>query len=86
MRIAAIDIGTNSIHMIIARVHPRGRYEIVDSQKEMVKLGRGGLTEGVLMQDAQDRAIAAHSVQHGCSKETLTDNSAARDTLLRYAA
>src|SRR4051794_25885934 len=59
MRIAAIDIGTNSIHMIIARVHPRGRYEIVDSAKEMVRLGRGGLTEGVLMQDAQDRAISA---------------------------
>jgi len=39
MRIAAIDIGTNSIHMIIARAHPRGRYEIVDSAKEMVRLG-----------------------------------------------
>jgi exopolyphosphatase / guanosine-5'-triphosphate,3'-diphosphate pyrophosphatase len=59
MRIAAVDIGTNSVHMIVARVHPRGRFEIVDSQKEMVRLGRGGLTEGFLMQDAQDRAIAA---------------------------
>src|SRR5262245_18491109 len=59
MGIAAIDIGTNSIHMIIARVHPRGRYEIVDSAKEMVRLGRGSPTEGVLMQVAQDRSIAA---------------------------
>ncbi|MCC6805988.1 MAG: Ppx/GppA family phosphatase [Deltaproteobacteria bacterium] len=68
MRIAAIDIGTNSVHMIIARVHPRGRYEIVDSQKEMVKLGRGGLTEGVLMQDAQDRAISALHRIHKLAK------------------
>jgi len=59
MRLAAIDIGTNSVHMIVARVHPHGRYEIIDSAKEMVRLGRGGLTEGVLMADAQDRAIAA---------------------------
>ncbi len=59
MRLAAIDIGTNSVHMIVARVHPHGRYEIVDSAKEMVRLGRGGLTEGVLLADAQDRAISA---------------------------
>ncbi len=74
MRIAAIDIGTNSIHMIIARVHPRGRYEIVDSQKEMVKLGRGGLTEGVLMQDAQDRAIAALHRMHKLAKVKQTED------------
>lgn len=68
MRIAAIDIGTNSIHMIIARIHPRGRYEIVDSSKEMVRLGRGGLTEGLLQQDAQDRAIAALHRMHKLAK------------------
>ena len=59
MRLAAIDIGTNSVHMIVARVHPHGRYEIIDSAKEMVRLGRGGLTEGILQADAQDRAISA---------------------------
>lgn len=59
MRIAAIDIGTNSIHLIVANVHPHSRYEIIESSKEMVRLGRGGLTEGVLMDDAQDRAIVA---------------------------
>lgn len=43
MRLAAIDIGTNSIHMIIVRVRPDLSFEVVDREKEMVRLGAGGL-------------------------------------------
>ena len=43
MRLAAIDIGTNSIHMIIVRVRPDLSFEIIDREKEMVRLGAGGL-------------------------------------------
>ena len=43
MRIAAIDIGTNSIHMIVVDVRPDLSFEIVDREKDMVRLGAGGL-------------------------------------------
>jgi exopolyphosphatase/guanosine-5'-triphosphate,3'-diphosphate pyrophosphatase len=43
MRIAAIDIGTNSIHMIVVEVRPDLSFEVVDSEKDMVRLGAGGL-------------------------------------------
>ncbi len=43
MRIAAIDIGTNSIHMIIAQVRPDRSFDIIDAEKDMVRLGAGGL-------------------------------------------
>ncbi|MGE5358275.1 MAG: HD domain-containing protein [Bacteroidales bacterium] len=43
MRIAAIDVGTNSIHMIVAEVHPDGSFEVIGREKEMVRLGTGGL-------------------------------------------
>jgi exopolyphosphatase/guanosine-5'-triphosphate,3'-diphosphate pyrophosphatase len=43
MQIAAIDIGTNSLHMIIARTGPDGSFEIVGREKDMVRLGAGGL-------------------------------------------
>jgi exopolyphosphatase/guanosine-5'-triphosphate,3'-diphosphate pyrophosphatase len=43
MRIAAIDIGTNSIHMIVVRVRPDLSFEIIDREKDMVRLGAGGL-------------------------------------------
>lgn len=43
MRIAAIDIGTNSVHMIVVQVRDDHSFEVVDREKEMVRLGAGGL-------------------------------------------
>ena len=43
MRIAAVDIGTNSIHMIVVQVRPDRSFEVIDREKEMVRLGSGGL-------------------------------------------
>lgn len=43
MRIAAIDIGTNSIHMIVVQVRPDQSFEVIDREKDMVRLGAGGL-------------------------------------------
>jgi exopolyphosphatase/guanosine-5'-triphosphate,3'-diphosphate pyrophosphatase len=43
MRIAAIDIGTNSIHMIVVAVRADLSFEVIDREKEMVRLGAGGL-------------------------------------------
>lgn len=41
MKLAAIDIGTNSIHMIVVDVLHRRNFEVVDRVKEMAKLGVG---------------------------------------------
>lgn len=41
MKIAAIDIGTNSIHMVIVKVTDRQNFEVLVQEKEMVKLGVG---------------------------------------------
>lgn len=43
MRIAAIDIGTNSIHMIVVQIRPDLSFEVIDREKDMVRLGAGGL-------------------------------------------
>jgi len=53
MKIAAIDIGSNSIHIVIARVGRAG-FEIVDRAKEMVGLGRSTLSNGRLSPAAID--------------------------------
>lgn len=57
--IAAIDIGTNSVHMLIARVAANGRFEVLTRQKEMVRLGSGQGEMKVLEPDAIDRGVAA---------------------------
>lgn len=55
--LAAIDLGSNSFHMIIARVVD-GQLQVIDRLKDMVRLG-GGLDEhNNLSQEAQDRALA----------------------------
>jgi len=41
MNLAAIDIGTNSIHMIIVKVTSPRTFEVLVQEKEMVKLGVG---------------------------------------------
>ncbi|MCA1586391.1 MAG: Ppx/GppA family phosphatase [Acidobacteria bacterium] len=61
MRIAAIDIGTNSVHMIVARVRPDFSFEIIDREKEMVRLGAGGLDGKKLTHEAMTAALAALS-------------------------
>jgi len=54
---AAVDLGSNSFHMVIARVQDE-RVEIIDREKEMIQLARGINAEGYLRQDAQQRALA----------------------------
>src|SRR4051812_50099168 len=52
MRIAAIDIGTNSIHMIVVQVRQDLSFEVIDREKAMVRLGAGGLGGRALSRDA----------------------------------
>ncbi len=60
MRIAAIDIGTNSIHMIVVQIRPDLSFEVVDREKDMVRLGAGGLDGRSLTATA--RAAALHTL------------------------
>jgi exopolyphosphatase / guanosine-5'-triphosphate,3'-diphosphate pyrophosphatase len=57
MRIAAIDIGTNSLHMIVVQVRPDLSFEVIDREKEMVRLGAGGLDGRALTPEAMHAAL-----------------------------
>lgn len=57
MRVAAIDIGTNSIHMIVAEIRPDLSFEVIDREKEMVRLGQGGLDGRALTAEAMHAAL-----------------------------
>jgi exopolyphosphatase / guanosine-5'-triphosphate,3'-diphosphate pyrophosphatase len=59
VRLAAIDIGTNSIHMIVVRVREDLSFEIVDREKAMVRLGAGGLDGKALTSEATTGALRA---------------------------
>ena len=57
MRIAAIDIGTNSLHMIVVQVRSDRSFEVVDREKEMVRLGSGGLGGRALTEPSMMAAL-----------------------------
>ena len=56
---AAIDIGTNSFHLVIARVKAGRSFETMDREKEMVRLGAGPGNMKRLTADAMDRGVRA---------------------------
>lgn len=58
--LAAVDLGSNSFHLIIGVVH-RGRLEITDRQKETVRLAEGLTDNGALSDAARQRALACLS-------------------------
>ena len=55
--IAAIDLGSNSFHMIIARLD-QGRLTILDRMRERVRLGGGLDADGNLTSKSMQRALA----------------------------
>jgi len=59
VKLAAIDIGTNSVHMIVVRIRPDGSFEVIDREKEMVRLGAGGLDGRALTPAAVQAALQA---------------------------
>jgi exopolyphosphatase/guanosine-5'-triphosphate,3'-diphosphate pyrophosphatase len=58
-RLAAIDIGSNSIHMIVAAPESGGGYRVLDREREMVRLGRSGFREGRLSERAMRDGLVA---------------------------
>lgn len=56
MRVAIIDMGTNTFHLMIAHRKERN-YSIVYRERQPVKLGMAGINQGVITREAIDRAL-----------------------------
>ncbi len=58
--LAAIDVGTNSIHMVVAKINPAlPAFNIVDKEKSTVRLGERDRKTGKLTHEARLRSLAA---------------------------
>lgn len=58
-RLAALDIGTNSIRCIVVEVDELGKFRVLDDEKATVRLGEGIVTDGAISRAAWQRAMAA---------------------------
>jgi exopolyphosphatase/guanosine-5'-triphosphate,3'-diphosphate pyrophosphatase len=57
MRVATIDVGSNSIHMVVAEVDGAGHFRVLDRAREMVRLGQRSLITGRLLASAIERGV-----------------------------
>jgi exopolyphosphatase/guanosine-5'-triphosphate,3'-diphosphate pyrophosphatase len=85
IRLAAIDIGTNSVHMIVVRVRADLSFEVIDREKQMVRLGAGGLDGRKLTSEAVHAALQVLSKfkrladSHGVEETVAVATSAVRE-------
>jgi exopolyphosphatase/guanosine-5'-triphosphate,3'-diphosphate pyrophosphatase len=85
VRIAAIDIGSNSIRQIIADVSPSGAIRVVDEMKAAPRLGAGLHDTGRLSAEAAEAAIgilarmSELAIQMGAKRRRVVATSAVRE-------
>jgi exopolyphosphatase/guanosine-5'-triphosphate,3'-diphosphate pyrophosphatase len=58
-RLAAIDIGTNSIRCVVAEVDEDGSYRVLDEEREMTRLGHALFARGRLGAEPMERSYLA---------------------------
>lgn len=68
MRIAILDLGTNTFNLLVADAIDKQNWETVLKIKEAVKLGQGGINKGYIAADAYQRGLDAM----GRHKERIT--------------
>ncbi len=63
--VAFIDIGTNSVRLLVVRLNPNHSYTVLTRQKQQVRLGDGEFEDEEILPEAAERAVVV------C--KTLTD-------------
>ena len=58
-RLAAIDIGSNSVRLLVAEALRGGAYRILDEEREPTRLGRSVSSQGRLDDESMDRTVQA---------------------------
>ncbi|MEN8191915.1 MAG: Ppx/GppA phosphatase family protein [Bacteroidota bacterium] len=60
--LAALDIGTNSFHLIVVSVSENGDFEIIDREREVIRLSEGNVGDiKTILPESIDRAVSAIS-------------------------
>src|SRR5687767_14832759 len=85
LRLAAIDVGSNSLHMIVAQIGVDGAVSTLWRAKEMVGLGRMSFPSHRLTRESMDQAILAlrrfqqEAYTRHCEKVVAVATSAVRE-------
>ena len=84
-RIAAIDVGSNSVRLVVAEVLPSGGYRVLDEERENTRLAAALVSTGELAPGAVEATIAALkrfvsiAAGYGVGRTRVIATSAVRD-------
>lgn len=86
LRVALIDLGTNTFHLLITEIDPYGPNKVLLKLKVPVKLGKGGISSGLIAPDAYERALitVAH-FKEKMAEYCVTDVKATATSAMRNA-
>lgn len=79
-KVAAIDLGSNSFHMIVVQVDASGQINVLDRLRESVRLGGGLDAKGNLDDASRERALACLQRFGDRIRDFLPENVAAVGT------
>ena len=54
-RVAVIDLGTNTFHLLVAEVTPDRQIVRLHEEKRPAKIGKGGISQGIITDEAVAR-------------------------------
>jgi exopolyphosphatase/guanosine-5'-triphosphate,3'-diphosphate pyrophosphatase len=57
VKLAVIDIGTNSVHMLMAQIYPNSTFEVIGREREMIRLGDRTLSTGYLQKEQMELGL-----------------------------
>src|SRR6516164_10926200 len=86
-----IDLGTNSVRLLLVRLNPNHSYTVLSEQKETVRLGEGEFRRSLLQPPAMRRAglvcarFAEIARSRGASEVIAVATSATREAENRAA-
>lgn len=84
-RLAVIDVGSNSVRLLVAEVVSNGTYKVLDEEREGTRLGQGLVSTGALSAQAMMRTaetiarMRGISQGYGVSRIRVIGTSAVRD-------
>lgn len=72
MRIAVIDLGTNTFNLLVAEILSDGKFRIIYNEKLPVKLGEGGINQNLITEAAFFRGVQAMEYYAGMTNDWKT--------------
>jgi len=66
--VGAIDVGTNSIRLVVAEIDLDGGYRVIDDEKILTRLGRGLSASGGLSREAMEASAEAIANMRGIAE------------------